>query len=98
MTAATTAATGAMTAAMTAATGAMTAATGAMTGKTGVVAALGCSGSRDLDDQGDRAVVRAAGARAARQRWRSWRTCSRGSRRKHIDRDCPGGAGASVLG
>jgi hypothetical protein len=69
MTAATTAATGAMTAATIAATGAttgkMTGATGGMTGKTGVIAALGCSGSRELDDQGGRAVVRAAGARAA---------------------------------
>ena len=64
-----------MTAAMTGATGAMTgkttAATGAMTGKTDVVAALVCSGNRELDDQGGRAAVRASGARAARQRRRS---------------------------
>jgi hypothetical protein len=56
MTGKTTAATGAMTGKTTAATGAMTgkttAATGAMTGKTGVVAALGCSGNRELDDHG----------------------------------------------
>jgi hypothetical protein len=79
MTAATTAATGAMTAEMTAATGAMTgkttAATDAMTGKTGVVAGPGCSGNRKLDDQGGHAAIRASGARAARQRRRSWRTC-----------------------
>jgi hypothetical protein len=75
MTGKTTAATGAMTGKTTAATGAMTgkttAATGAMTGKTGVVAGPGCSGNRKLDDQGGRAAVRASGARAARQRWRS---------------------------
>jgi hypothetical protein len=49
-------------------------ATGAMTGKTVVVAGLGCSGNRELDDQGGRAAVWAYGARAARQRRRSWRT------------------------
>jgi hypothetical protein len=69
MTGKTTAATGAMTGKTTAATGAMTgkttAATGAMTGKTGVVAGLGCSGNRELDDQGGRAAVLASGARAA---------------------------------
>jgi hypothetical protein len=63
---------------MTGATGTMTGkttgATGAMTGKTGVVAALGCSGNRELDDQVGRAAVRACGARAARQRRRSRRT------------------------
>jgi len=75
MTGATTAATGAMTGATTAATGATTAATGAMTGKTGVVAGPGCSGNRELDDQGGHAAVRASGTRAARQRRRPWRTC-----------------------
>jgi hypothetical protein len=82
MTAAMTGATGAMTGKTTGATGAMTGkttgATGAMTGKTtgatGVVAALGCSGNRELDDQVGRAAVRACGARAARQRRRSRRT------------------------
>jgi hypothetical protein len=72
------AATGAMTGVMTGATGAMTgkttAATGAMTGKTGIVAGLGCSGNWELDDQGGHAAVWASGARAARQRWPSWRT------------------------
>ena len=79
MTGAMTGATGAMTGKTTAATGAMTgkttAATGAMTGKTGVVAGLGCSGNRELDDQGGHAAVRASGTRAARQRRRPWRTC-----------------------
>ena len=70
MTGAMTAATGAMTAATGAMTGKTTAATGAMTGKTGVVAGPGCSGNRKLNDQGH-AAVRASGARAARQRWRS---------------------------
>jgi hypothetical protein len=79
MTGKTTAATAAMTGKTTAATAAMTgktaAATGAMTGKTGVVAGPGCSGNRELDDQGGCAAVRACGARAARQRRRSRRTC-----------------------
>ena len=44
--------TGAMTGATAAMTGKTTAATGAMTGKTGVVAGLGCSGNRELNDQG----------------------------------------------
>jgi hypothetical protein len=62
--------TGARTAAMTGAIGAMTgkttAATGAMTGKTDVVAVPGCSGNRELDDQG-------GGRRSAGPRGRSGR-------------------------
>jgi hypothetical protein len=69
-TAAMTGATGAMTGKTTGATGAMTgkttAATGAMTGKTGVVAGPGCSGNRELDDQG-------GGRRLAGPRGRSGR-------------------------
>jgi hypothetical protein len=88
MTAGMTAATGAMTGKTTAATGAMTgkttAATGAMTGKTDVVAALGYSGNRELDDQGGRAAVRACGARGG--------PSGTGSLER-TDRDCPGGAG-----
>jgi hypothetical protein len=61
MTGKTTAATGARTGKTTAATGAMTgkttAATGATTGKT-AVAGRGCSGNRELDDQGGHAVAR----------------------------------------
>jgi hypothetical protein len=55
-------------------TGKTTGATGAMTGKTVVVAAPGCSGNRELDDQISCAAVRACDARAARQRRRSRRT------------------------
>jgi hypothetical protein len=44
-----------MTGETTEATGETTEATGAMTGKTVVVAGLGCSGDRELDDQAGRA-------------------------------------------
>jgi hypothetical protein len=58
----TTAATGATTGKTTAATGVAigktTAATGKTTGKTGVVAGPGCSGNRELDDQGGHAAER----------------------------------------
>ena len=56
MTGKTTAATGKTTAV----TGKTTAATGAMTGKTVVVAGPGCSGNRELDDQGGHAAARSA--------------------------------------
>jgi hypothetical protein len=92
MTGKTTAATGAMTGKTTAATGATTgkttAATGATTGKmtaaTGAVAGPGCSGNRELDDQGGHTATwasgsscRAAATAIAAAFWhRSWRECS----------------------
>jgi hypothetical protein len=80
----TTAATGKTTAATGATTGKTTAATGATTGKTtvatGVVAGPGCSGNRELDDQGGHAAARsvpwhlqtAGAARSAGREWQWW--------------------------
>jgi hypothetical protein len=76
----TTAATGKTTGKTTAATGKTTGKTTAATGKTGVVAGPGCSGNRELDDQGGHAAARSvpwhlqtAGAtRSAGKEW-SWR-------------------------
>jgi hypothetical protein len=58
MTGVMTGATGVMTGVMTGATGGTTGATGGTTGKTGVVAAPGCSGNREPDDQGGHGTAR----------------------------------------
>jgi hypothetical protein len=79
-------------------TGKTTAATGAMTGKTGVVAALGCSGNRS---QTIKAATLPYGLAVLVRRGSDGvpgGPAGTGSRPERIDRDCPGGAGASVLG